>query len=207
MHIDKISDTELDEFSPTDDGFRSVESDAPVVDATDANVEETTLSHGVTLDKVDVLISQHGATVDSELGLAVVNADNLADVGFNIKSVTMPFVLQFSDIRILREFIRRHGMFGVKIAALTNIPDVVKDRLYEQSVWDMNAVDYPVLLDRVRTVADSDAAKRRKDEVQKRRDRREVQRVTAETDDVSGFTHAKANPDDDDGEQFGGDDA
>lgn len=206
MEVQKVSDDELNEFSPADDGFRTVNDEGPLVSELDAKPDGKVDSQGTTLDKVDVLIAPNGAVVDAELGLGVVTVDNLADVGFSIKSAASPMVMQFKDVRVLREFIRRHGMFGVSIAALVNIPDVVKDRLYDQSIWDLRTIDYPVLLDRVQTATDAAAARKRKDEVGKRMQRRETQRVTAEFD-KTGYTDAKRvgeHVDDEDGEQFEG---
>lgn len=206
MEVQKVSEDELNEFSPADDGFRTVSDEGPLISDLDAKPDGKVDSQGTTLDKVDVLIAPFGASIDAELGLGVVTVDNLADVGFSIKSVAAPMVMQFKDVRILREFIRRHGMFGVSIAALANIPDVVKDRLYDQSIWDLRTIDYPVLLDRVQTMADATAARKRKDEVGKRMQRRETQRVTAEYDQT-GYTDEKRSQnhvDDEDGEQFEG---
>lgn len=208
--IEKVTDEDLKDFSPADDGFRTINEDGPLEPSLDTAPDAEISSKGTTLDKIDVLIAQVGSTIDSDLGLSVVTVDNLADVGFNIKSLTAPFVMEFNDMRVLREFIRRHAMFGVSIAYLKNIPDVVKDRLFDQSVWDLKTVDYPVLLDRVQSIADSQAAVRRKDEVAKRMRRREVQRVTEErheaATDNTGFKDA-SGADDDDMQFEGGDNA
>lgn len=188
------------DFTPTTDGFTDVDDKQSLKlgqpSAEEVERDETIPSGTVQLNKVDVLLAPKEGNIDHELGLQSVTVVNLADVGFNIKSVETPFVMIFDDVRVLREFIRRHNMFGVKIAALTNVPVTVKDRLYEQSVWDLDRVDYPVLLDRVRAASDAQAASNRKDEVKKRMERREVQRVTAEP--VSRAQVPRDGVDDDD---------
>lgn len=174
------------DFAVVDDGFRDITQNAETklqfreIDAAPGDIIESRNAN-TSIDKIDVLIAQSGVTIDAALALSTITVDNLADVGHAIKTVTSPVVMQFPDIRVLREFVRRHGMFGVRIAALRNIPDVIKDRLYEQSVWDVTSVDYPILLERVKSIADADAAKRRKDEVKKRMDLRDKRRVTEES--------------------------
>lgn len=203
-----VSDS-YDDFNPVDDGFRTMNSSNGELETTrdDASSDDIVRSGGTTLDKIDVLLSQDAAPIDPDLGLSVVQCENLADVGHAIKSVESPFVIQIKNIPVLREFIRRHGLFGVRIAALRNIPELVKDRLYEQSVWSLNSVDYPILLDRVQSVADATAARKRQDEVKKRMSLREKRRVTAEAGDDLGpqlgeLTAARPRDEDDD-QQFG----
>lgn len=178
------SDRNYDDFSIVSDGFTDVSSESKQTlqyNGADADPGEVIKSNAnASLDKIDVLLSQHGAVIDAALALSVTSPENLADVGHAIKTLTAPIVMQFTDIKVLREFIRRHGMFGVRIASLINVPDVVKDRLYEQSVWDVRPVDYPILLDRVQSVADATAAQKRKEEVGKRMLLRDKRRVTAE---------------------------
>lgn len=198
-----------DDFNPVDDGFRTMNQSGVELETTrdDASADDIVKSGGTTLDKIDVLLAQDAAPIDSDLGLSVVQCENLADVGHAIKSVDSPFVLQIKSIPVLREFIRRHGLFGVRIAALRNIPELVKDRLYEQSVWSLNSVDYPILLDRVQSVADATAARKRQDEVKKRMSLREKRRITAEAggdlDSQPEDGSAARQNDDDDDQQFG----
>lgn len=203
-----MAQDKYDDFAVVDDGFRDVTTDVnhklQVIEI-DAGPGDVKTSNNVSdVGKLDVLLAQHGATIDASLALPVVSPDNLADVGFAIKTQPAPLVMQFTDVKILREFIRRHGLFGVKIAALRNIPDLIKDRLYEQSVWDLPSVDYPILLERVQSLADAQAAEKRKNEVHKRMDRRERQRVTTEfTSENATATQSGAVDEPDDDEQFG----
>lgn len=201
--MDNIND--YSDFTPTTDGFTEIDDKASLKlgqpGSEEVGADEKVPSGTVTLNKVDVLLAPKEGNIDQELGLQSVTVGNLADVGFNIKSVETPFVMIFDDVRVLREFIRRHNMFGVKIAELANVPVTVKDRLYEQSVWDLDKVDYPVLLDRVRAAADAQAASGRKDEVRKRMERREIQRVTTEPVARASGERTPA-PEDDDGDDF-----
>lgn len=212
MSSDETKD--YSDFAPVGDGFTTVNTDKAghlihnESDAEPGDVVESTKAEGASLSKIDVLICQPGAKLDDSLALQVVSPENLADVGHAIKTVEKPMVMQFTDVRILREFIRRHGLFGVRIAQLRNVPEVVVDRLYDQSVWDLQAVDYPVLLAKVQSVADADAAKRRKEEVQRRMSIRERRRVTDEsessTDLATGFNKT-GEPDDEEQFEGGGD--
>lgn len=203
-----MSQDKFEDFAVVDDGFRDVTTDInhklQVIEV-DAGPGEMKSSNNVSdIGKLDVLLAQHGSTIDASLALSVVSPENLADVGFAIKTLPAPIVMQFTDVKILREFIRRHGLFGVRIAALRNIPDIIKDRLYEQSVWDLASVDYPILLERVQSLADAQAAEKRKNEVHKRMDRRERQRVTTEFESVTPADFKSTVPNDpDDDEQFG----
>lgn len=200
------------DFTPVGDGFTNVNTDKNgkllynAADAEIGDIVESKQTDSASLSKTDVLICQAGAKLDESLALQVTTPENLADVGHAIKTLSAPIVMQFTDIRILREFIRRHGLFGVRIACLKNVPEVVVDRLYDQSVWDVRSIDYPVLLDKVQSVADADAAKKRKEEVRRRMDIRERRRVTdeseAETDAATGFSTASESFEDE--EQFEG---
>lgn len=201
------------DFAPVGDGFTSVNTDKNgkllynTADAEIGDIVESKQMDSASLSKTDVLICQAGAKLDESLALQVTTPENLADVGHAIKTLAAPIVMQFTDIRILREFIRRHGLFGVRIAHLKNVPEVVVDRLYDQSVWDVRSIDYPVLLDKVQSIADADAAKKRKEEVRRRMDIRERRRVTDEsvagTDVATGFS---TTSDYEDEEQFEGSD-
>lgn len=204
----KTEDDTYSDFQVVDDGFRDVSKDdkrrlsIAEIDAEPGEMVEPS-SDNVALDRVGVLIVPLGAQIDKELALNVVEVTDLADVGFSIKSLEAPVSMAFKEIKVLREFVRRHGLFGVRIAHLRNIPDVVRDRLYDQSVWDIEAVDYPILLERVRSVTEADAAKRRKDEVTKRMSLREKRRVTEEFAD-GPRVQASSQTDDLDEEQFEG---
>lgn len=204
----KTEDDTYSDFQVVDDGFRDVSKDdkrrlsIAEIDAEPGEMVEPS-SDNVALDRVGVLIVPLGAQIDKELALNVVEVTDLADVGFSIKSLEAPVSMAFKEIKVLREFVRRHGLFGVRIAHLRNIPDVVRDRLYDQSVWDIEAVDYPILLERVRSVTEADAAKRRKDEVTKRMALRDKRRVTEEFAD-GPRVQASSQTDDLDEEQFEG---
>lgn len=204
----KTEDDTYSDFQVVDDGFRDVSKDdkrrlsIAEIDAEPGEMVEPS-NDNVALDRVGVLIVPLGAQIDKELALNVVEVTDLADVGFSIKSLEAPVSMAFKEIKVLREFVRRHGLFGVRIAHLRNIPDVVRDRLYDQSVWDIEAVDYPILLERVRSVTEAGAAKRRKDEVNKRMALRDKRRVTEE---FAGGPQVQASSqtDDLDEEQFEG---
>lgn len=204
----KTEDDTYSDFQVVDDGFRDVSKDdkrrlsIAEIDAEPGEMVEPS-SDNVALDRVGVLIVPLGAQIDKELALNVVEVTDLADVGFSIKSLEAPVSMAFKEIKVLREFVRRHGLFGVRIAHLRNIPDVVRDRLYDQSVWDIDAVDYPILLERVRSVTEADAAKRRKDEVAKRMALRDKRRVTEEFADGTRV-QASSQTDDLDEDQFEG---
>lgn len=204
----KTEDDTYSDFQVVDDGFRDVSKDdkrrlsIAEIDAEPGEMIEPS-SDNVALDRVGVLIVPLGAQIDKELALNVVEVTNLADVGFSIKSLEAPVPMAFKEIMVLREFVRRHGLFGVRIAHLRNVPDVVRDRLYDQSVWDIEAVDYPILLERVRSVTEAGAAKRRKDEVTKRMALRDKRRVTEEFAD-GAQVRASSQTDDLDEEQFEG---
>lgn len=204
-----MAEEKYDDFQVADDGFRDVSksiSGRLGIAEVDAEPGEMVNSNGdnTPLDKIGVLIVPQGAQLDKALALDAVEVVNLADVGHAIKTLESPVPMVFTDVKVLREFIRRHGLFGVRIAHLRNVPDVIKDRLYEQSVWDLTAVDYPILLERVRSLAEATAAKRRKDEVGKRMALRDKRRVTEEFEGGTSTPAMTASPDVEDEDQFEG---